>query len=633
MRTEAARVWSYQPAVRPILLTTSEYTSRNELRNINNGVSGNSQPLFTYSYDASGNVTQRLGRTLQGDTTTTVCDGINRATDCTHAINGTNFSVSHYDYSGLGNLKDVIRSSSPYEDGKGDYFNAYDDGNELTAAVYSATSSTDSNPGKSVSYSVLNKRRDSMNVTDNTVAPSTTNSYVYVHNDINQYSKIVVNGTDRLLQHDYNFNLTTYNGWTYSYDAENRLISAGGGHSAQFAYDAVGRCVRRTIDGATTVLTYDQWTPVVEWDGSGNLIATNIYGLGADEILYRVAGSTQLYFKSDPMGNVRFLLNGSGAIIEKNTYDAFGRATIMQFNGSQPTGNRFMFSGREYFSTLGLYDMRNRIYDPVMGRFYQIDPIGFAGDPTNLYRFCGNNPLLGGDPTGLFNDISFDYSAPVDFNLAGGGDSSAIYAGADAGVTAWEVANTYYPFGDHVSLYTDLSSDQFVTSVKSFTAPQFTDGINYPFREGSSLFASFFGAKTFGGHFQTVGVQTMAGALELFGTAGWDASKLAAFAAADSAIKYNNGTEGFWGSGGTLKILMGAGFTQWSIPKTPAWETLENSPQTGIEVPKVRQSLMEHPCGTFGTSTLGSRAAYGMNSPAPTWPRRRVLTGTIIWRI
>jgi len=394
-----------------------EYTNRNELRNINNGASGNGQPLFTYSYDASGNVTQRLGRTLSGDTTTTVYDAINRATDCTHAINGTNFSASHYDYSKLGNLKDVIRGSSAYEDGKGDYFNAYDDGNELTAALYSAASSADPNPGKSVSYGVLNKRRDSMTVTDNTVTPSTTNSYVYVHNDLNQYSKIVVNGTDRLLQHDYNFNLTSYNGWTYSYDAENRLVSVGGSHNATFAYDAVGRCVRRLIDNATTVLTYDQWTPVVEWDGSGNLVATNVYGLGDDEILYRLAGPTQTYYKSDPMGNVRFLLNGNGAVIEKCTYDAFGSPTITQFNGSQPTGNRFMFSGREFFSSLGLYDFRNRIYDPVMGRFYQTDPIGFEGDPTNLYRFCGNNPLLGGDPIGL---DGLDTGSPLSFDQFGG---------------------------------------------------------------------------------------------------------------------------------------------------------------------------------------------------------------------
>lgn len=435
-----------------------EYTSRNELRNINNGVSGNTQPLFTYSYDASGNVMQRLGRTLQGDTTSMLYDALNRATDCTHSINGTNFSVSHYDYTKLGNLKDVIRNSSPYEDGKGDYFSGYNSTNELTAILYAATGPTDPNPAKSVSYSVVNNRRDAMTVTNNTVVPHTTTTTTYVHNDLNEYNKITVNGADQFLQYDNNFNLTSYNGWTYGYDAENRLSSASAnGHSAQFLYDAVGRCVRRTIDGTTTVLTYDQWTPIVEWSSTGNLVATNIYGLGDDEILYRSAGSTQLYYKSDPMGNVRFVLKADGTVAEKYTYDAFGQPTITQLNGNPATNNRFMFGGREYFSSLGLYDLRNRVYDPVMGRFYQTDPIGLAGDPTNLYRFSGNNPLLGGDPTGLQDSDVGDWWS---FEFGGGGVSFDWSGGSSSDLFGDSVIYSTIPW----SSYSDtLSSNPFET--------------------------------------------------------------------------------------------------------------------------------------------------------------------------
>jgi hypothetical protein len=36
-----------------------------------------------------------------------------------------------------------------------------------------------------------------------------------------------------------------------------------------------------------------------------------------------------------------------------------------------------------------------------MGRFLQPDPIGFSGDATNLYRYCGNNPTNLTDPLGL----------------------------------------------------------------------------------------------------------------------------------------------------------------------------------------------------------------------------------------
>jgi RHS repeat-associated protein len=376
-----------------------DYTSRNELLNI---YDNSHAAFFKYSYDASGNVTQRLGQRLH-DTTTLTYDALNRPITCAqNGLNGANFATSHYVYSKVGNLTNTTRDE---EGGKGDYF-TYDNLNQATTALYSATGPSDSNPAKKVSYTLGIRNRSSMTVTDNILGTNTTTSYDNNTNDLNQLTSVTVNGVAQSVGWENNLNLSSYNGWTYSYDAENRLMSvSGNGHSAAFVYDGLGRCVKRVLDGATTIFTYDQWTPIVEWDGSGNLVASNVYGLGDDEIVYRSGGSTQLFYKSDPMGNVKFLLDQNGTGIEKYKYDAFGSPTITDWSGNARTnstcGNRFMFSGREYFSALGLYDMRNRVYDPTMGRFYQTDLIGFAGDSWNLYRFCGNNPLLGGDTIGL----------------------------------------------------------------------------------------------------------------------------------------------------------------------------------------------------------------------------------------
>src|SRR5213594_1317008 len=38
---------------------------------------------------------------------------------------------------------------------------------------------------------------------------------------------------------------------------------------------------------------------------------------------------------------------------------------------------------------------------PDLGRFLQPDPIGFKGDASNLYRYCGNAWANRTDPTGL----------------------------------------------------------------------------------------------------------------------------------------------------------------------------------------------------------------------------------------
>jgi RHS repeat-associated protein len=102
---------------------------------------------------------------------------------------------------------------------------------------------------------------------------------------------------------------------------------------------------------------------------------------------------------------VQFLLSGQNLGLEKYTYDVFGKPKIVGWNGDvrgiSLYGNRFLFTGREYLYTLGIYDYRHRHYHPGLGRFIQTDPIGFGGDPMNLYRYCSGNPILHGDPTGL----------------------------------------------------------------------------------------------------------------------------------------------------------------------------------------------------------------------------------------
>jgi hypothetical protein len=50
--------------------------------------------------------------------------------------------------------------------------------------------------------------------------------------------------------------------------------------------------------------------------------------------------------------------------------------------------------------------MQARYYDPVIGRFYSNDPVGFTGDITtfNRYSYVGNNPYKYTDPDGKQRD-------------------------------------------------------------------------------------------------------------------------------------------------------------------------------------------------------------------------------------
>ena len=62
------------------------------------------------------------------------------------------------------------------------------------------------------------------------------------------------------------------------------------------------------------------------------------------------------------------------------------------------------FTGHEHFAELGLIHMNGRLYDPVLGRFLQADPIIQAphnAQSHNRYSYVLNNPLSFTDPSGF----------------------------------------------------------------------------------------------------------------------------------------------------------------------------------------------------------------------------------------
>jgi RHS repeat-associated protein len=129
-----------------------------------------------------------------------------------------------------------------------------------------------------------------------------------------------------------------------------------------------------------------------------------------DEIVASApGGGPWLYHQYDARGHCIMLTNTSGGIQEQYEYDAFGQPYIYDANGSlvardlgSPAGNRFLFTGREWLKELRVYDYRNRLYQPELGRFVQPDPKEFDAGDYNLYRYCHNDPVNHSDPTGLY---------------------------------------------------------------------------------------------------------------------------------------------------------------------------------------------------------------------------------------
>src|SRR5207247_511672 len=206
---------------------------------------------------------------------------------------------------------------------------------------------------------------------------------------------------------------------TASYNALNQpkaiWTASYGSNYLWYGYDPWGRCVKQWVgpgDGSAPGFIrysyYDGWNLIEDGSSPWNPEHFYVHGARVDEIVASYTWGEPSYHHYDANGNCMTLTNAAGNITEQYYYDAFGKPYLFDGAGnwlaSSPSGNRFLFTGREYLSDLKVYDYRNRLYNPQMGRFLQPDPKEFGAGDYNLYRYCHNDPVNRSDPTGLVDE-------------------------------------------------------------------------------------------------------------------------------------------------------------------------------------------------------------------------------------
>ena len=212
------------------------------------------------------------------------------------------------------------------------------------------------------------------------------------------------------LAYDANGNLSNYNGRTYTYDAQNRLIRVeGNGVVALFYYDGKNRQIARSINGEVRFSVWNGWELIQEYDE--NRALTVSYLQGAHGVIKSWTSTNVVYYYQDRLGTTTHIADASGALLESYRYDLYGTPSFYDSAGNprSPQASSYavndLYAGERWITELRLYDLRNRFMSPELGRFLQPDPIGFKGDASNLYRFCSNDPANKSDPTGQIGEI------------------------------------------------------------------------------------------------------------------------------------------------------------------------------------------------------------------------------------
>jgi RHS repeat-associated protein len=246
--------------------------------------------------------------------------------------------------------------------------------------------------------------------------------------------------------YDADGNLLLDGRWTYSWDAENRLVNMVKRFPATdlakapngttfvklgFEYDFRGRRIAKnyyaTAGGTTPFLTYkfvyDGWNLVAILDGSSALVRSFTWGLdlsgseqgagGVGGLLFvrdqsTISSQPSTHFASaDGNGNLVALVfaatigvNEAGMLSASYEYGPFGE--LIRQTGPMAKANPFRFSTKYQDDETDLLYYGYRYYSTSLGRWLNRDPIEERGG-MNLYGFVGNDPIRRIDELGLIN--------------------------------------------------------------------------------------------------------------------------------------------------------------------------------------------------------------------------------------
>jgi RHS repeat-associated protein len=226
-------------------------------------------------------------------------------------------------------------------------------------------------------------------------SPGSNTSATY--NNLNEIANL---GSQAYL-YDKNGNVLDDGVRTYTWDAENRLLSITSktqpSHKTSFRYDGFGRRVAiDTANGALASETRYLWCgqQLCQARTSADTVSRRYYSEGE----YLPLGGTSLYYAQDQIGSARDVLAAqNGSRVASFDYEPYG-------NPSQSSGRistDFRFAGMFYDQQDGMYLTSYRGYDPKAARWLSRDPVGEASG-SNAYTYVFDNPVSAIDPLGLF---------------------------------------------------------------------------------------------------------------------------------------------------------------------------------------------------------------------------------------
>lgn len=195
---------------------------------------------------------------------------------------------------------------------------------------------------------------------------------------------------------------------------------------AEYLYDGLGRRIAKILNVNDDGIPPYDYTVIYShlgmenrilyaksWKSTDSTEKESMYvdNVGIDSHLFRIKDDGSVVeYSIDYLGSV---LN-SERIGTHSIYAPYGYNADLGIDTSLFHPVTYGFAGKEYDSETDLYYSRARYFSHRLGRFVTKDPLGIDGGHTNLYLYCGNNPISCLDPMGeqscpIINDSRMNF--------------------------------------------------------------------------------------------------------------------------------------------------------------------------------------------------------------------------------
>ena len=422
--------------------TLIEYDKKNRVKAFNEATADQSFKT-EYTYDADNRVTKVRYNSSDTSKVDYVYDKLNRITSRT-VTNGTSAYATQYAYAPGAvvygeNATTPLVSSITQGEGENamNFAYTYDNRGNITSETRNGLTTTYvydalgqlvrvNEPHENATWiysydrggNILNKAKYAYTIADE--LGEALESIPYTYGDANWKDKLTAyNGIS--IVYDAMGNPLNDGTWTYEWQAGRQLkrMSAEG-TALTFQYDHNGLRTQKVVEADWYPETTNYYLHgkllthmTVDYRDTSEAAHQDVmhFFYDAQSRPAKVSFNGTVYtYIHNLQGDVVGLLDNAGTLVVEYKYDAWGKPISTTGSMAATLGKRnpFRYRGYIYDEETGLYYLRSRYYNPVVGRFVNEDGAIIPGLlSTNMFAYCSNNPLSMVDTSGCRGENIF----------------------------------------------------------------------------------------------------------------------------------------------------------------------------------------------------------------------------------